>query len=430
MARILYFDCFSGASGDMILGALLDAGLPLEALRAAIGSLALDGVTLETERVDRCGIAATKFRVRGAGQDPRYDHAGGHHHHDHDHHDHAHDHHAHDHHGQGHHEHGHRGLSEICALVDRSALSGAAKDRARRLFRRLAETEADIHQRPVEEIHLHEVGAVDSIIDIAGAVFGLEWVGADRIVSSPLNVGSGTVTCAHGVMPVPAPATARLVAGAPVYSTGVEAELLTPTGALLVTDYASQYGPLPALRVRRVGYGAGDRDLPGAPNVVRVVIGEDEVAGHLQRVVVIESEIDDMNPQIFGVLMDRLQAAGALDVFYAPIQMKKNRPGTLVSVVALPEDREALTALLFRETTTIGVRFREMERERLEREQVTVETPLGPVRFKVAGRGGDVVNASPEFDDCLRLAERHDLSVKAVQAIATKAYLDRPESAP
>ena len=410
MAKVLYFDCFSGASGDMILGALIDAGLPLEELRAAVGSLALDGVTLEAERVDRAGVGATKFRVRGADE--------GHGHHDHHTHHHQADHHA-------HHEHGHRGLSAICALVDRSALSEPAKDRARRLFRRLAETEAAIHRQPVEAIHLHEVGAVDSIIDIAGAVFGLEWVGADRIVSSPLNVGSGTVRCAHGVLPVPAPATTRLVAGVPVYSSGVEAELLTPTGALLVTDYAEQYGPLPALRVRQVGYGAGDRDLAGTPNVVRVVIGDDGAAGNLQRVVVIESEIDDMNPQIFGVLMDRLHAAGALDVFYAPIQMKKNRPGTLVSIVALPADREALAGLLFRETTTIGVRFQEMDRERLERERVTVETPLGPVRFKLAARNGDLVNASPEFDDCLRLAERHDLSVKAVQALATKAYLDR-----
>ena len=404
MAKVLYFDCFSGASGDMILGALIDAGLPLDQLRAAVGSLALDGVTLEAERVDRAGIGATKFRVRGA--DGRRGH-----------HDQAHHH--------PHHGHGHRGLSAICALVDRSALSEPAKDRARRLFRRLAETEAAIHRQPVEAIHLHEVGAVDSIIDIAGAVFGLERVGADRIVSSPLNVGSGTVRCAHGVLPVPAPATTRLVAGVPVYSSGVEAELLTPTGALLVTDYAERYGPLPALRVRQVGYGAGDRDLAGTPNVVRVVIGDDGAAGNLQRVVVIESEMDDMNPQIFGVLMDRLHAAGALDVFYAPIQMKKNRPGTLVSIVALPADREALAGLLFRETTTIGVRFQEMDRERLERERVTVETPLGPVRFKLATRNGDLVNAAPEFDDCLRLAERHDLSVKAVQALATKAYLDR-----
>ena len=407
MAKVLYFDCFSGASGDMILGALIDAGLPLDQLRAAVGSLALDGVTLEAERVDRAGIGATKFRVRGAdGRRDQHDHHGQAHHHP-------------------HHGHGHRGLSAICALVDRSALSEPAKDRARRLFRRLAETEAAIHGQPVEAIHLHEVGAVDSIIDIAGAVFGLEQVGADRVVSSPLNVGSGTVRCAHGVLPVPAPATTRLVAGVPVYSSGVEAELLTPTGALLVTDYAERYGPLPALRVRQVGYGAGDRDLAGTPNVVRVVIGDDGAAGNLQRVVVIESEMDDMNPQIFGVLMDRLHAAGALDVFYAPIQMKKNRPGTLVSIVALPADREALAGLLFRETTTIGVRFQEMDRERLEREEVTVETPLGPVRFKLAARNGDLVNAAPEFDDCLRLAERHDLPVKAVQSLATKAYLDR-----
>lgn len=412
MAKVLYFDCFSGASGDMVLGALLDAGLPLDELRAALGSLALDGVTVDAEQVDRSGIGATKFRVHDRGDASGHDH-----HHDHDHH------HHHDH---GHrHRRGHRKLSEICAMVNRSALSDAAQERAGRLFRRLAETEAAIHRKPVEEIALHEVGAVDSIIDVAGAVFGLEWVGADRIVASPLNVGAGTVTCEHGELPVPAPATARLVAGAPIYSTGVEAELLTPTGALLVTDYASEYGPMPALRVRQVGYGAGDRELSGAPNVLRIVIGDDGASGAFERVVVIECEIDDMNPQIFGLLMDRLHAEGALDVFYAPIQMKKNRPGTLVSVVAPPDRREALAGRLFRETTTIGVRFTEMDRERLEREQVQVETPLGPVRVKVARRGGDVVNAAPEFDDCVRIAERRDVSVKTVQAMATKAYLER-----
>ena len=395
MGKVLYFDCFSGASGDMILGALLDAGLPLDELRTALGSLALGDVKLETERVDRSGIGATKFRVVQSK------------------------------HSDGHHHHHHRGLTEICAMVNDSGLSAQAKARAAHLFRRLAETEAAIHQKPVEEIHLHEVGAVDSIIDIAGGVFALEWVGADRIVASPLNVGSGTVKCEHGILPVPAPATTRLITDVPVYSTGVEAELLTPTGALLVTDYAERYGPMPTMRVKQIGYGAGDRDLPGTPNVLRVVIGEDGAAGGLQRVVVIESEIDDMNPQIFGVLMDRLYAAGALDVFYAPIQMKKNRPGTLISVVALPERRDALSGVLFRETTTIGVRFLEMDRERLDREEVTVETPLGAVRFKVARRGGVVVNAAAEFDDCTQLAERHGLSVKEVQAIATKAYLDR-----
>ena len=419
--NILYFDCFSGASGDMILGALLDAGLPLEDLRVALGSLALGDVKLEVDRVDRSGIGATNFKVFTG--DRRHQHDAGHghdqHHHDHDHaHDHPHSH-ADD------HDHHHRGLSEICMMVDGSALSSTAKDRAKHLFTRLATVEAEIHQQPVEEIHLHEVGAVDSIIDIAGAVFGLEWLGADRIVASPLNLGSGTVKCEHGIMPVPGPATARLVTDVPVYSTGTQAELLTPTGALLITDYAESYGPMPAMRIRQLGYGAGDRDLPGAPNVLRIAVGDDVGACNLQRVVVIESEIDDMNPQIFGVLMDRLFAADALDVFYAPIQMKKNRPGTLVSVVALPEHRDTLSGVLFRETTTLGVRFVEMDRERLDRETHSVETPLGPIRFKVARRDGQVVNAAPEFDDCATLAERHGLSVKEVQAIATKAYLDR-----
>ena len=418
--NILYFDCFSGASGDMILGALLDAGLPLEDLRAALGSLALGDVKLEVERVDRSGIGATNFKVFTGDHSHQHDAGHGHDQHQRDHAD-AHDHpqsHADD------HDHHHRGLSEICTMVDGSALSSTAKHRAKHLFTRLATVEAEIHQQPVEEIHFHEVGAVDSIIDIAGAVFGLEWLGADRIVASPLNVGSGTVKCEHGIMPVPAPATARLVTDVPVYSSGTQAELLTPTGALLITDYVESYGPMPAMRIRQLGYGAGDRDLPGAPNVLRIAVGDGTGAPNLHRVVVIESEIDDMNPQIFGVLMDRLFAAGALDVFYAPIQMKKNRPGTLVSVVALPEHRDALGGVLFRETTTLGVRFAEMDRERLDRETHSVKTPLGPIRFKVARRDGQVVNAAPEFDDCATLAEQHGLSVKEVQAIATKAYLD------
>lgn len=419
MGKIVYFDCFSGASGDMILGALIDLGLPLGALREALGSLALDGVTLEADRVDRAGVAATKFRVRGAGEEshPHAHDAPGHHH----------DHHQAD--DQHHHHHHHRGLHEICAMVEASALSPAAKERATALFRRLAETEAAIHQQPVEAIHLHEVGAVDSIIDITGAVFGLEWLGADRIVASPLNVGSGTVQCAHGEFPVPAPATTRLLAGAPIYSSGVEAELLTPTGALLVTDYADAYGPIPPLRVGQVGYGAGDRELGDRPNVLRVVVGDEETGQvGLERVVLVECEIDDMNPQLYGPLMDKLYAVGALDVFYVPIQMKKNRPGTLVSVVTHPERRAAVTDIVFRETTTIGVRVTETDRERLEREQITVDTELGSVRFKVARRGGVVVNAAPEFDDCLRLAEEHGRPVKSVQTVATKAYLDGPGS--
>ena len=424
MSKVLYFDCFSGASGDMILGALIDAGLPIEELRTALGSLALEGVCVEARPTQRSGIGATSFSVINEAEADRnthdggheHDHGPGHHHHDHDHdHDHHHD-----------HDHAHRGIGEICGMVDRSALSAASKARSKQLFRRLAEVEATIHQMPVEDVHLHEVGAVDSIIDIAGCVFGLEWFGADRIVVSPINVGSGTVTCEHGVMPVPAPATVRLIEGVPIYSKGPAVELLTPTGALVLTEYAESYGTMPAMQVRRSGYGAGDRDFADYPNLLRVLVGEDDASTRLQRVVVLECEIDDMNPQIFGALMDQLHEAGALDVFYAPIQMKKNRPGTLVTVVALPEHREALSALVFRETTTIGVRFREMDRERLEREQVDVQTLLGTVRFKVARRAGEdvILNAAPEFEDCLRLAEEHGVPVKEVQALATKAYLD------
>ena len=403
--KILYFDCFAGASGDMIVGALIDAGLPLDELREALASLPLDGVTVNADRVDRCGIGATKFRVHegsateGAARDRHPGHSHAHHH-------------------------PHRGLIEISEMVDRSALAASVKTRAKRLFRRLAETEAAIHQQPVEKIHLHEVGAVDSIVDIVGSVFALEWLGADRIISSPLNVGSGTVQCEHGTLPVPAPATTRLIEGVPVYSNGIEAELLTPTGALLVTDYAERYGPLPAMRIRQIGYGAGDRDFSEAPNTLRVVVGDLEESRAFQRVVVIECEIDDMNPQIYGVLMDRLQKAGALEVFYAPIQMKKNRPGTLVTVIASPEQRDVLSGLLFRETTTIGVRFSEMDRERLPREQVSVDTPIGRVRFKIARRGTAVANVAPEFEDCARLATEQGLSVKDVYAIVTKAYLD------
>ena len=433
MSTILYFDCFSGASGNMILGALIDAGLPLEELRGALGSLALGDVRLHADRVSRSGIGATSFRVddgegpneREGGHDHPHDHDHDHKHADHHDHDHSHDH---DHHDDHHHH--HRGLSEICAMVDGSALSAEAKARANRLFRRLAEVEADIHQMPVEDVHLHEVGAVDSIIDIAGAVYGLERLGIDRIVSSPLNVGSGTVRCEHGVMPVPAPATARLIEGVPAYSKGPAVELLTPTGALIISEYAHEFGPMPAMRVRQVGYGAGDRDFSEHPNLLRILVGEAETSQALQTVVVIECEIDDMNPQIFGVLMDKLYAAGALEVFYAPIQMKKNRPGTLVTVIATPELREVLSAIVFSETTTIGLRFRESQRECLEREHVAVETPLGRVRFKLARRAGSshVVNAAPEFDDCLRVAKEHGISVKEVQAVATKAYLDRGEA--
>ncbi|MBI2221411.1 MAG: nickel pincer cofactor biosynthesis protein LarC [Acidobacteria bacterium] len=392
---VLYLDCFAGASGDMLLGALVDAGVPLDEVRRALGSLGLEeGVSIDAARVLRSGVSATKFRVGGPPAEG----------------------------------HPHRHLAGIEKHIRRSALSAAAQDRAVRLFHRLAEAEAAIHDTPLEKVHLHEVGALDSIIDIVGAVHALEFLGVDDIVASPLNVGSGTIECAHGTFPVPAPATARLLTGVPVYSNGPAVEMVTPTGALLVSSYARSYGPIPGMRVERIGYGAGDRDTKGFPNVLRVLIGQraehpehPEHPGHL--VIEVRCEIDDMNPQIFGTLMDRLLEAGALDVFFAPVQMKKNRPGTLVTVLCAPAARERVFDLLFRETTTIGLRWQEMKRECLEREIRSVTTPLGEVRFKVAKRGGQIVNATPEYDDCVRLATARGLSVKEVQARALAAWM-------
>lgn len=413
---ILYFDCFAGAAGDMILGALLDAGVPFDELRRALGSLAVDGWDVSMDRVIKTGVTATKFRVH----EHSHIHAGSH---------------QHDPPSPGHTHagfgeagsHAHHSLKEIETAIRRSSLSAAGKTRAIGMFRRLAEAEAAIHGMPVEQVHLHEVGAIDSIIDIVGAVFAMEWLGADRVVVSPINVGGGMVRSAHGVFPVPAPATVALLKDAPVYSTGIQSELLTPTGALILTEYASSYGPVPAMRVDRVGYGAGDRELPETPNVVRVLMGEatSDKPASAMRVVTLECEIDDMNPQIYGALMDALYAAGALEVFYVAVQMKKNRPGTLLTIVAKPEDREQLTDLVFRESTTIGVRYQEMSRDCLDREMVTVTTAVGPVRFKVARRNGRVLNAQPEFDDLAKLAAEKGIPIKEIQALAQKAWLER-----
>jgi uncharacterized protein (TIGR00299 family) protein len=430
MSRVLYFDCFSGASGDMVLGALLDAGLPLEELRRALGSLTIDGASVSARRVLRAGVSATKFLVEDKERHAHeHDHEHGHHEHDHR------DHHAAESHSHDHThalapaavatDHGHRSLADINKLIERSSLSASSQARARELFHRLGEVEAAIHQVPIEKIHLHEVGALDSIIDIVGAVFALEWFAVDRIFSSPLNVGGGMVNSAHGVFPVPAPATVKLLAGVPVYSSGVQSELVTPTGALLITGYASSFGPIPAMTVERIGYGAGDRDLAGTPNVLRVLVGESSDRPGTEHIIVLECEIDDMNPQIFGPVMDQLYAAGALEVYFASVQMKKNRPGTLLTILVRPEHRQLLMDIVFRETTTIGVRYHEVTRERLDREIVAIQTPLGPIRFKIARLGGDIVNAAPEFDDCLRIAADRGLPLKDVQAIATKAYLDQ-----
>jgi pyridinium-3,5-bisthiocarboxylic acid mononucleotide nickel chelatase len=413
--RVLYFDCFAGAAGDMLLGALLDAGMPFEELKRALGSLAVEGWDVSVDRVTKTGITATKFSVhehahQGSGIG---DQGSGHHHHH-------------------HHDHGHHSLDEIFAAINRSSLSDTAKARAIGMFRRLGEAESAIHGIPIDKIHLHEVGALDSIIDIVGAVFAIEWFKADRIVVSPINVGSGMVRTEHGVFPVPAPATVSLVKHAPVYSSGIQFELLTPTGALILTEFASEYGPIPPMTIEKVGYGAGDRELKETPNVVRVLVGEaedlktqDSRPRTDMRVAVLECEIDDMNPQIFGVLMEKLYAAGALEVFYSAVQMKKNRPGTLMTIVAKPEEREAMTEIVFRESTTIGIRHQELSRECLDREMVTVTTTLGPVRFKVARRGGRVLNAQPEFEDLAKLSNERGIPIKDIQALAHKAWLER-----
>jgi uncharacterized protein (TIGR00299 family) protein len=441
VSRLLYFDCFSGISGDMVLGALVDAGLPMGRLKEALGSLAVDGYRVHAARVLRAGVSATKFVVeedgahdsgfasRDSGLAAHHDH---HHHHGH-HHDHAPEVRAPSPEARGAspeprglshaHSHPHRSLPEICTLIDRSALSATGRDRAKALFQRLAEAEAAIHNMPVEKVHLHEVGALDSIIDIVGAVFGLEWLGVDQIVSSPLNVGGGMVHSAHGHFPVPAPATVKLLGSAPVYGGAVQKELVTPTGALLVSSYATSFGPIPAMTIEQVGYGAGDNDFPSTPNVLRILVGRTADARPAgERVVVIECEIDDMNPQLFGVAMERLYAAGALEVFYVPVQMKKNRPGTLLTVIAPPDRRSALSEIVFEETTTIGLRYAELDRECLTREIVSVQTPIGSVRFKLAWRDGRLLNAVPEFDDCARLAAEQQLPVKEVQNIAVKAF--------
>jgi uncharacterized protein (TIGR00299 family) protein len=398
--RILHFDCFSGASGDMVLGACVDAGAPVALVRDVIDGLALEGVGLRVDRVRRGGIDATKVTVETA---PAAASA-----------------------------HPHRHLADILRLIERSGLPEGTRSRAETLFRRLADAEAAVHGIPVERVHFHEVGAVDSIVDVVAGVAAIGWFGADRVTASPLNTGSGTVRCAHGVMPVPAPATARLVAGVPVYADGPATELLTPTGALLITGHATEYGPLPAMRVERAGYGAGDKEFAERPNVLRLLVGTAAAASVAhdrgasaatpERMLVLECEVDDLNPQVLGELFARLFATGARDVLYTPVQMKKNRPGTLITVLADPDGQDALLDVLFAETTTLGVRFHEVWREALVRETRPVSTTYGEVRIKLAWRKGRLVNAAPEFEDCAGLARAAGVPVREVLAAALHAW--------
>lgn len=415
--RTLYFDCFSGASGDMVLGALVDLGLDPAVLADAVDRLGLGDVRLEIARVERAALAATKVDVVVGGLvEGPHGHVHEHpHHHDHDQdHDHAHD--A----GTS------RSLPEILELIARSGLTDRTKALASRIFARLGEAEGRAHGSTPDEVHFHEVGAVDAVVDVAAACAAFEALGVERFVSSPLNVGSGAVTFSHGAYPVPGPATAELVRGVPIYSGAVRKELLTPTGAAIITTVADSYGPLPELVVDRIGYGAGARDVPMHPNVLRLFLG-DSAAAHrgADRVAVVEAAIDDMTPEALGHFTERALAEGALDVYLTPVQMKKNRPGVEVTLLAETADLERMVRLVFRETTTIGLRHREASRRVLDRETFTVETPVGPIRVKVARLDGEVVNAAPEFEDCRSAAERTGIPLRQIQAFAAAAFAGR-----
>jgi uncharacterized protein (TIGR00299 family) protein len=323
--------------------------------------------------------------------------------------------------------HAHRHLPKIFQMIDGSSLTATGRERAKAMFQRLGEAEAAIHQMPVEKVHLHEVGALDSIIDIVGTVFAMDWAAADRIVCSPLNVGGGTVKCAHGTFPVPAPATVELLKEIPVYSTDVQAELVTPTGAAIVKTLAGRFASFPAMTIEKSGYGAGTRDFSGFPNVVRLTLGE--TASTLaaktasETVTVLEANLDDLNPQVFGYVMDRLLEEGALDAFGAPVQMKKNRPGMLLTVLCKPADAAKLTQLLFTETTTLGVRRRDEVRQTLARRWENVRTQWGEVRIKIASMNGTVTNYAPEYEDCRRIAAEHHVPLKTVIQEASRQYL-------
>jgi uncharacterized protein (TIGR00299 family) protein len=406
--KTLYLDCFAGISGDMTIGALLDLGLDFNYLKTELAKLGVAGYELSLARVDRSGINAAKFDVLLQKQ------VSVHHHHDHHHHEHSHEEHTHD----------HRSLSTIKHLIAASALSEQVKQNATAIFERIGEAEAKIHGVDIEAVHFHEVGAVDSIVDIVGACIGFEALGIQHILSSPLHVGHGTFTCAHGTYPIPGPAATEILCGVPIYAKDIEGELVTPTGAAIAATLAQDFIKMPLLRVEKVGYGAGTRVYEKFPNVLRAVLGELEVEDKTpDTITVIEANLDDLNPQIFGHLMEQALAAGALDVFYTPVQMKKNRPGVLLTVLCANEMREPLLDLIFRETTTLGVRYREERRVILRREFVTVETEFGAITIKVArSKTGQVLNAAPEFADCQAATLKHHVSLREVQLAALKAY--------
>jgi uncharacterized protein (TIGR00299 family) protein len=403
--KLAYFDCFSGISGDMTLGALVDAGCPVERLRAELRTLQVPGWELTAEKVWKNGMAATYVKVKTEDQSK------------------------------------HRSLSAILEILEKSGLAPGVRERAGAIFRKLGEAEARVHDVPVEKIHFHEVGAVDAIVDIVGACIGFHALGIEQFACSALNVGGGTAKMAHGILPVPAPATANLLQGKPTYSNGVQKELVTPTGAAIVATLCDSFGPQPGMSVSAIGYGAGTADLEGQPNVVRIMIGEEVgVAkseekgaqpglavplGFDEEIAVIEANLDDMNPQIYGYFLEKALGAGALDVYTTPVQMKKNRPGTLLTVLCKPQDTNALMSLIFAETTTFGVRTYRAQRRVLPREWVNVGTEFGEVRIKVSRVNGRILHVAPEFEDCRKLAVEKNVPLQRVIAEAMRKYEKR-----
>jgi uncharacterized protein (TIGR00299 family) protein len=387
--KLAYFDCFSGISGDMALGALVDAGCDVERLREELRGLQVPGWELSAEKVWKNGMAATYVKVKSADQQK------------------------------------HRSLSTILEILQKSQLARQVRERAAAIFQKLGEAEARVHDVPIEKIHFHEVGAVDAIIDIVGACIGFGALGIERFACSPLNLGGGTAKMAHGILPVPAPATANLLRGKPTYSNGVQKELVTPTGAAIVATLCDTFGPQPAMSVSAIGYGAGTADLEGQPNVVRIMIGEaaeKAVPGFDEEIAVVEANLDDMNPQIYGYFQEKALGAGALDVYTTPVQMKKNRPGTLLTVLCKPEDTNALMSLIFAETTTFGARTYRAQRRALPRELVSVTTSFGDVRIKISRVNGRILHVAPEYDDCRKLAVEKNVPLQRVIAEALRSY--------
>ncbi len=387
--KLAYFDCFSGISGDMTLGALVDAGCDLELLRSGLQGLRVPGWAIAAEKVWKSGMSATFVRVTTEDQIK------------------------------------HRSHSAILEILGKSNLSAPVRDKAAAIFRKLGEAEASVHDVPLEKIHFHEVGAVDAIVDIVGACIGFESLSIQKFACSPLNVGGGTAKMAHGILPVPVPATAKLLQGKPTYSNGVQRELVTPTGAAIVATLCDHFGPQPAMSVSAIGYGAGAVDLEGQPNVVRIMIGEAAekvVPGFDEEISVIEANLDDMNPQIYGYFSEKAFAAGALDVYTTPVQMKKNRPGTLLTVLCKASDINVLMTLVFAETTTFGARTYTAQRRTLPRESVNVHTQFGDVRIKLSRVNGRILHVAPEFEDCRKLAVEKNVPLQRVISDALRAY--------